>query len=298
MSVISFVKGINVTASMGHNTFNLLITSGKPIKIRRIASGIGVHWFYTVRNPRTLKKHWISGFHIINEFERPLPISQTQGLTQINLELVNTPCVGFISKKEEGCIIAPSIKLDIPMGKDIIVSLLTPKQSTHILNIEKPQLQAVKESGGAMASLTPTTDGVLCKITSYGGGYRSVRLVTRRDYTISDPRLPLGFTVAVHEQVLKSFQPGESGQVLWNPARHIFTPTLIIASSQLNKKQAASLLQALGWPAKKGFLKTKFNIKDVFAIADGSPIELSLKLVLDVPFGGDVEDSTKISIVM
>jgi len=52
----------------------------------------------------------------------------------------------------------------------------------------------------------------------------------------------------------------------------------------------------MGWPAKKGIFRTKFNVKDVFVIADGGPIPLKLRLVLDIPFKADVDDSTNVSV--
>jgi hypothetical protein len=71
--------------------------------------------------------------------------------------------------------------------------------------------------------------------------------------------------------VLRIFQPGESGQFTFNPARHFFNPILIIdrvkffqgESGLLNKKEMATVLQAMGWPAKKGF-KNKIQCKRRF----------------------------------
>jgi len=281
VKVISFVKGINVYGNLSDDKINIIINSDKPINVRKVTSGIGVYWFYR-GGKRSNYEFLMLESYKYSEYNKKM--------REITIEIPNKHCVGFVKRESwKGVIIAPSVKIDVAMGIDIIISCFLPRKTLAKVNVEKKFLEVVDNSAKVILSFDSREGEIISNLNSNRGNYRKVKIFVQRHFYI------FPFNSFFHEQLIEEFKPGEIKQFSFKPVARKFDPFFIVLNPYFSVGEILKILEALGAPIKKWLFFKFLDAKD-FVIGDGSPINTNLKLVVDFPLGLDKSDSTKIFI--
>ena len=161
---------------------------------------------------------WSGAFDLLQDN----PASYTlEGFGQVAIDLdpaFKAPCAGVISEMGESYIIAPSIKLKVNEGKEIVMMLLSPTVATHKLSVEKTTL-SVPDSEG-MVIISAENGEVRCEGT-VSGSFKTARIVLNRN-----PGLPT-YRQGFNQTLCERRGPGEISMI-WKPSMRSFQELLLI----------------------------------------------------------------------
>jgi hypothetical protein len=177
-----------------------------------------------------------------------------------------------------GVLCAPSVKIDIPRGRDVWLMLLAPINNSPRIDVSKSLLVAEKAS--VSASFSVGEEGLRYSLSAYGFGFRraGLELVKRINTGTS---LTHGLERITVKQRLAEAKPGESIQSTWTPSRGPTEPMLIILRPFLFLKDVTAILQALGCSVRNNPLLGPSVTPDPFTIGDGGPTEYRVRLTLN-----------------
>jgi hypothetical protein len=177
-----------------------------------------------------------------------------------------------------GVLCAPSVKIDIPRGRDVWLMLFTPIDVNPRIDVSKPLLVAGEASVGA--SLSTDEEGLRYSLNAYGSGFRraGLELVKRINTGTS---LTHGLERVTVKQKLAEAKPGESIQSTWTPSRGPTEPVLVVVRSFLFLKDIIAILQALGCSVRNNPFLGPSVTPDPFTVGDGGLTEYRVRLTLN-----------------
>jgi hypothetical protein len=177
-----------------------------------------------------------------------------------------------------GVLCAPSVKIDIPRGRDVWLMLFTPIDVNPRIDVSKPLL--VVEKASVSASLSAGQEGLRYSLNAYGSGFRRAGLELIKRIT-TGTSLTHGLERITVKQRLAEAKPGESTQSTWMPSRGPTEPVSNIMRSFLFMKDIAAILQALGCSVRSNPLLGPSATPNPFTIGDGGPTEYRVRLTLN-----------------
>jgi hypothetical protein len=177
-----------------------------------------------------------------------------------------------------GVLCAPSVKIDIPRGRDVWLMLFTPIDVNPRIDVSKPLLVAGGASVGA--SLSTDEEGLRYSLNAYGSGFRraGLELIKRINTGTS---LSHGLERVTVKQRLAEAKPGESTQSTWTPSRGPTEPVLVIMRSFLFMKDIATILQALECSVRNNPFLGPSITPNHFTLDDGGPTKYSVMLTIN-----------------
>jgi hypothetical protein len=188
-----------------------------------------------------------------------------------------------------GVLCVPSVKIDIPRGRDVWLMLFTPIDVNPRIELSKPLL--VAGEAAVSASLSVGEEGLRYSLNAYGSGFRraGLELIKRINTGTS---LSHGLERITVKQRLAEAKPGESIQSIWTPSRGPTESVLVIMRSLLFLKDIAAILQALGCSVRNNPLLGPSVTPNPFTVGDGGLSEYWVRLTLN----GRVVDEAEVKV--
>ena len=176
-----------------------------------------------------------------------------------------------------GVLCVPSVKIDIPRGRDVWLMLFTQIDVNPRIDVSKPLLVAGEAS--VSASLSEGEEGLRYSLSAYGSGFKraGLELVKRINTGTS---LTHGLERVTVKQKLAEDKPGESILSTWTP-RGPTEPVLVIVRSFLFMKDITAILQALGCSVRNNPFLGPSITPNPFTVGDGGPTEYRAKITLN-----------------
>lgn len=250
--------------------------------LKSITGGIGLFCFY--QQARTSGRgggyaQWIGDFGLSEK----VPVEyapQSDGVTISLGKIPKAPCSGIITHTDEGYIIAPSLRLDVPEGRDIVLMMLSPRTVPLDMSLTKASLTIPGEEANVTVSIS---NGELrCAGSVSGAGVKATRIILDRN-----PGLAV-YTHGFEEQLCES--KGSAGIAAnWKPVTRDFEDCAIVFHpSKLWDFSFDDLRELLEVPEddEKG--------PSDFVIGDGPRTNYTVRLTLDRGLGRHNSDEARI----
>ncbi len=257
-------------------------------RIQGVFKGLGLLYFWIQRGAETAS--WGSQFALLQSTPAEYSMIEPEEATVILDARAKFPCSGVITGTQEGYIIAPTLKLDVPQGRDLVLMLLSPGTAPHEVSVDKSTLIIPGED--ATVTLSTSSGELHCLGTVPGYGFKTARIVLNRN-----PGLPIykaGFNQTLCE--LKG-----SGQIsaVWKPVTRNFEqcvmalhPPILSSYSMtsfLPPPPYNDLAEHLGAP-EDGFSGTMGD----YVVGDGVGVNYTVRLVLDRGLGRHASDEARL----
>jgi hypothetical protein len=172
----------------------------------------------------------------------------------------------------------PSVKIDIPRGRDVWLMLFTPIDVNPRIDVLKPLL--VAGEAPVSASLSAGEEGLRYSLNAYGSGFRKAGLELVKHIN-TGTSLTHGLERITIKQRLAKAKPGETIQSTWTPSRGPTEPVLAIMRSFLFLKDVTAILQALGCSVRNRPILGPSITPNHFTLDDGGPTKYSVMLTIN-----------------
>jgi hypothetical protein len=194
---------------------------------------------------------------------------------------IKFPCTGLITHTDEGYLIAPALRLDIPDGRDIVLMMFSPRTRPLSISLDKTSLSIMGET--ASVTLSTGTDGLQCTGTVPSGEFIARIILTR------NPGLPV-YTQGFEEKLCETKESEASISATWKPVTRSFEDSVIaFHPSKMNMFSLDKVSELLGAPEDDD----SFPGSD-FVVGDGGPVNYSVRLVIDRHLGRHYSDEAKV----
>lgn len=203
---------------------------------------------------------------------------RSDGVT-VNLGKVSrSPCSGIITNTDEGYIIAPSLRLDVSEGRDIVLMLLSARTVPLDVSLTKTSLTIPGEE--ASVTLSVGNGELRCSGIMTGSRFKAARIILDRN-----PGLPV-YTHGFEEQLCES---KGSIAATWKPVTRNFEDCAIVFHpSKLWDFSFDDLRELLGVP------EDNTMEPENLVIGDGPGTNYTVRLILDRGLGRHSSDEARL----
>lgn len=200
------------------------------------------------------------------------------------------PCVGIITGTQEGYIIAPTVQLRVPRGRDIVLMSLYPDTIPRGVSVDKTTLAIPGED--ATATLSTHGGELRCLGTVTCHGFKTARILLNRN-----PGLPI-YREGFNQTLCELKEPGTIS-VVWKPVTRRFEQCLLV----LHPPNLSAFSMSSFLPSLTGLAEHLGAPEDDYAgttpdyvVGDGVGVVYTIRLVLDRGFGRHPADEARLKI--
>ncbi len=278
MPVLNSVKNLQFQLDKQNGQFTVSFVKIGRLNVREVYQGTGILYYYwTAGKYRT----W---HHELKMDEVSRQQSAMHGSVDEALQTLSFPdnpgFSGLVTSTDAGYIIAPTIKFDIPTGKDIALMLLSPKTYSQI-SVERTSLYIPDEKMNATATLRPNRELLLQLLVS-GEGFRKARVSMLRGCRVFKPGFP--------ETLIELSEAGQATSA-WRPTHRNHDDILFAYyPSDLSAETLHQLAVHLGAPLEW----LNGPRRGQFIMADGPGTMYVLRLQLERRLRRDVTHQTQV----
>jgi hypothetical protein len=249
--------------------------------IRGALKGLGLLYFYMTGSKTPVLR---SEFVLLQSTPAEYSMIQPQ-VTMASIDAqAKGPASGIITESRDGTfIIAPSLKLDVPEGRDLALMLVSPIRGIHEVSTDKMTLEVPSDE--ATVTLSTGSGELRCSGSVSGKGVKGARLVLNRN-----PRLPV-FSLGFDEKLCELNGPGEISAV-WKPISRNFEECLLVFHpGQTDYSSFENAAEHLGAP-EDDFTGTMEN----YVVGDGVGVNYAIRLTLDRSLGRHSSDEARLTL--
>ena len=250
--------------------------------LKSVTGGRGLFCFY--QKGRTSARggmygQWIGDFGLSEKF--PVEYALRSDAMTVSLsKIARSPCSGIITNTDEGYIIAPSLRLDISEGRDIVLMLLSPRTVPLDLSLTKASLTIPGEE--ANVTLSVSNGELRCAGSVSGRGVRGARIILDRN-----PGLPI-YTHGFEEKLCQLKGAGVIA-TNWKPVTRVFEDFVIVFHpTKLWDFSFDDVRELLGVPEDDDMGPADF------VIGDGHGTNYAIRLILDRSLGRHSSDEVRL----
>lgn len=283
MNVVSLIDWLGADVVEAYGGYHIILRGRRKLHVRHASAGRGICRGELVES----RYGWTvgGGFTMEGESEADLSVQGGSDGTTLEIRMPSAfPAEGFVDRTLSSYIVAPSVKLDVPLQRDIALMLLTPQGSPQRVTGQDERLDITYMESSAHARLR-YGDSLQCDLSCDGNDFKSVQLRLRR----SPPAYHEGIGLSrlrgyvQMEHLLASLEAPGSTEVSWGPSLPKWNETLWILHPFLNQNGFRRLLEGQG-VSTQGMSPQRpepIPTNEGFVFGDGGAMEYQLELWMD-----------------
>lgn len=257
-------------------------------RVQRASKGLGLLYFWIVRGGEN--SGFGSQFALLENTPIDYSVTEPNKVAVILKTESKFPCTGIITGTQEGYIIAPTIQLGVPEGRDIVLMLLYPNNTPHGVSVDKTTLTIPGED--AVLTLSTSANELRCLGAVTGHGFRAARIILNRN-----PGLPV-YKDGFNETLCALKEPGAISAV-WKPVTRGFEKCLLVLHPpSLSAFSMSSFLPSLtGLAEHLGAPEDDYTgTTPDYVVGDGVWVTYTVRLILDRGLGRHPSDEARLRI--
>jgi hypothetical protein len=294
LRILNSIKGLDVAGEMVEAGCKITLRKKMLVEVNQVLAGTGIIRCYNASGYSRVQ--WCSRFDMAD----PEPVEFQPLQDGLSVTIPNLPFSGFMTReKYAGYIAAPAVRLDVPMGRDVIVMLLRKKPGFSKISADEYELEVSDGEDRAKASLIADNDKLRIAFSASGSGFKNIRLEMHRAISPAFlPAIPAPSEAAdaiEMKEVLAILDGAGQADFTWKPVARDFEDILLafyplsyIDRYKADRARLRSIMEPMGAEFSTGsFMSVIFgrSLKTDFVMGDGTVTNFTLSLIMDKGLG-------------